>query len=125
MWNSGITLRQMSLGARRNVEAMQRAPTHRFSCVSGTILGLLVVPLVCSTKHTSPRPPFIAAARGVGGTARPSGHLSVNQPASASEGTSSMTAMPISIARATVPSASGSRRRTMTACKTEAGGREG
>ena len=52
MWKSGITLRQSSQRASLSVLAMLAAPEVMLSCVSGTTLGLLVVPLVCSESAT-------------------------------------------------------------------------
>mmetsp|Transcript_41238 Transcript_41238/g.92858 ORF Transcript_41238/g.92858 Transcript_41238/m.92858 type:complete len:203 (+) Transcript_41238:1593-2201(+) len=72
MWWSGSRLRQQSVdGSSPSVDAMHCAPTHRFSCVSGTILGLEVVPLVCSTSATSPRLAGRAALSPVRGDEQP------------------------------------------------------
>mmetsp|Transcript_29514 Transcript_29514/g.101754 ORF Transcript_29514/g.101754 Transcript_29514/m.101754 type:complete len:237 (-) Transcript_29514:30-740(-) len=55
MWKSGSTLMQTDLWSSFNVAETRKAPITRLECVSGTILGLRVVPDVNKTSATSPR----------------------------------------------------------------------
>mmetsp|Transcript_12008 Transcript_12008/g.33943 ORF Transcript_12008/g.33943 Transcript_12008/m.33943 type:complete len:309 (+) Transcript_12008:744-1670(+) len=91
MWKSGMVLLQVSSGVISTVDAMQRAPQVMFACVSGTILGFLVVPEVCSTSARSSR--FTVASglpMGSPFSGLPTGCLeSEKSPANSSEGFSS------------------------------------
>ena len=55
-WNKGITQSAMSSETKLYVLIMLSTDLARFACVRGTILGLLVVPLVCRTRATSSEP---------------------------------------------------------------------
>src|SRR5882757_10082556 len=67
MWNSGMMLRQRSLGFSASAPPMWRAEAARLAADRGTILGRAVVPDVCSTRAVSiPRdgPVLLALAGG-------------------------------------------------------------
>ena len=55
-WERGMTLRQTCSAADRpSVDTTQSAPVPKWPCVSGTTLGLRVVPLVCITNAMASR----------------------------------------------------------------------
>ena len=85
MWNSGMTLRQRSDGARASVATMLAAEAQRLAWLSGTIFGREVVPEVCRMRATAS-----PARSATGASAAPS---KANSPA-LSPSRSEMTGMP-------------------------------
>ena len=84
-----MMLRHVCCGVRRRVRATNWMPLPRLSWVSGTILGFLVVPDVCSTSARS----SAAVAAMLGGEVTV-GPLIVKRPTVSVEGVSSITGTP-------------------------------
>ena len=80
MWKSGMMLRQRSPGVSASQAEMLRAEAQRLAPVSGTILGLDVVPEVWSTSAASV--PF-SASPSAPGAAAVCGASRLKQPAPA------------------------------------------
>ena len=65
IWNSGMTFRQQSCGVSASEAAILTADWQRLAWVSGTILGLDVVPEVCRTSAVSDGSARLNPATGV------------------------------------------------------------